>query len=264
MIAKRLQRIWAVTLRYLRQSTRDIVSIADFVCWPLIDIIAWGMTSVWFEQSGGGVQHIVVTIVSALVLWQIVYQSNMDITSNLLEEFWSQNLVNLFGSPLTIGEWISAVMLLGFIKMFFIVLLGSAVAWLLYAFNIFAIGWALIPFALSLLLTGWWLGFLTSAFIIYGGMRFSWATWFIGALIAPVIGIYYPVNQLPAFMQLFAKILPPTYIFEGMRTVIFSGTFPIQDLTISICLNIIYLTISIASFRFMFEKSRLKGLARIE
>ena len=264
MISKKLQRTWAVTLRYLRQSTRDIVSLADFVCWPLIDIIAWGMTSVWIEQSGSGVQHIVVTIVSALVLWQIVYQSNMDITNNLLEEFWSQNLVNLFASPLTIGEWIGAVMLLGFIKMFFIVLLGSMVAWFLYTFNIFAMGLALIPFAMLLLMTGWWLGFITASLIIYGGMRFSWATWFIGALIAPVIGIYYPVNQLPAFMQFFAKILPPTYIFEGMRTVIFDHVIPWHYLGISLGLNIFYLTVSIFFFRFMFEKSRIKGLARIE
>lgn len=258
------QRIWAVTLRYLHQSTRDLLTIADFVCWPLIDIIIWGMTSLWLEQSGSQVSHIMVTVVSALVLWQIVYQANMDIANNLLEEFWSQNLVNIFSSPLTVNEWIAAVMLLGTIKMLFIITLGTVVAWFLYAFSVFSMGIAIIPFIISLLVFGWALGFLTAALIMYGGMRVHWATWIMGAFIAPFIGIYYPVSALPGWAQNIAHVLPPTYVFEGMREVIKHNTLKLDYLGMSMGLNVVLLTTSILFFRFMFEKSRTKGLARIE
>src|SRR5437016_1045193 len=106
-------RIWAMTLRYWHQSMHDILMIADFLFWPLTDIVLWGMVSVWLERSGSGVPSIVVVIVSGLVLWQIVYQANMDVTNNLIEECWSQNLANIFSSPLLIDEWIAAVMLMG-------------------------------------------------------------------------------------------------------------------------------------------------------
>src|SRR5581483_8050961 len=141
MTSIKTYRVWAVTLRYLHQSVRDLLMIADFVFWPLIDIVLWGMSSVWFEKAGVQIPHIVIITVSALVLWQIVYQANMDITNNLIDEFWSQNLVNIFGSPLTVNEWISAVMLLGLLRILLLVTFGSFLAWILYAFNIFALGW---------------------------------------------------------------------------------------------------------------------------
>jgi ABC-2 type transport system permease protein len=170
----------------------------------------------------------------------------------------------MFSSPLTIGEWIAAVMLLGAIRMFLIILFGSIVAWALYAFNVFAMGWALIPFALSLLLTGWALGFCTAAIILYGGMRVHWATWAMGALMSPFISIYYPASTLPWFGQVIAYLLPPTYVFEGMRKIIFSGSIPFDYLAISLLLNVLYLTLAILFFKHMFEKSRVMGLNRTE
>ena len=264
MISLQFGRVWAITLRYLHQSVRDLLAIADFICWPLIDIVIWGLMSVWVERSGHAVPHVVIMVVSGLVLWQIVYQANMDITNNLLDEFWSHNLVNIFSSPLTINEWISAVMLLGALKMIFIVLFGTITAWLLYAFNVFALGWALIPFALSLLLTGWCLGFFTGALIMYAGMRVHWATWIVGALISPFISIYYPVTTLPGWAQKIAYALPPPFVFEGMRKIILEHTIPFDYLGISIILNLFYLFLSIQFFKYMFEKSRNRGLARIE
>ncbi|MCX5921855.1 MAG: hypothetical protein NTX86_00840 [Candidatus Dependentiae bacterium] len=49
MMTMKSYRIWAVTLRYLRQSTRDLLVIGDFVFWPLIDVVIWGMMSLWLE-----------------------------------------------------------------------------------------------------------------------------------------------------------------------------------------------------------------------
>lgn len=264
MTSIKIYRIWAVTLRYLHQSIRDLLMIADFVFWPLIDIVLWGMSSLWFEKAGVQIPHIVIITVSALVLWQIVYQANMDITNNLIDEFWSQNLVNMFGSPLTVNEWISAVMLLGTLRILLLVTFGSFIAWILYAFNIFTLGWVLIPFVVSLLLTGWCLGFCTAAFIMYGGMRVHWATWAMGAAMSPFIAIYYPIETLPSWCQAIGSILPPTYVFEGMRGVIIKGIVPWNNLGISLLLNAIYLTLSVLFFKYMFEKSRARGLSRVE
>lgn len=257
-------RVWAVTLRYLHQSTRDILMLADLVFWPLTDIVVWGMMSLWLEKAGSGVPNIVVLLVSGLVLWQIVYQANMDITNNLIEEFWSQNLGNIFGSPLTVNEWISAVMLLGSFRIVLIVCFGSIVSWLLYAFNVFSMGLILIPFGISLLLTGWAIGFCTAAFIMYGGMRVHWATWALGTIMSPFIAIYYPVETLPSWGQVISHCMPPMYVFEGMRKIIFHGIIPYDYLMISFALNALYLTLSILFFKYMFEKSRARGLSRIE
>jgi ABC-2 type transport system permease protein len=264
MIPASFHRIWAITLRYLHQSLRDLLMIADFIYWPLIDIVIWGMMSVWLQNSGTGESNIIITLVSGLVLWQIVYQANIDIANNLIEEVWSQNLVNIFSTPLTINEWIGAVMLLGTIRMFIILLFGSFIAWLFYALKIFTLGWALIPFVISLLLTGWALGFFTAGFILYGGVRVHWATWAIGQFLSPFISIYYPTSTLPKWGQIIAYALPPTYVFEGMRKVIETQMIPYYYLFISLLLNAFYLSLSVMYFKAMFEKSRAMGLSRSE
>ncbi|MCX5921854.1 MAG: hypothetical protein NTX86_00835 [Candidatus Dependentiae bacterium] len=155
-------------------------------------------------------------------------------------------------------------MLLGIIRVTFIITLCASFAWMLYSLNIFAIGWMLFPFSLSLLLTGWILGFCTAGLIMHGGMRLNWANWAIGYFISPFIGMYYPVKTLPTWLQCIAYSLPPTYVFEGMRSMMEENIPRIDYMAISLALNVMYLALAIMFFKAMFEKSRARGLARIE
>jgi ABC-2 type transport system permease protein len=150
----------------------------------------------------------------------------MNITNNLIDQFWPQNLVHMFGSPLTVNEWISAAMLL-----------GSFVALL---------------------------GFFTAAFIMYGRMRVHWATWAMSAAMSPFIAIYYPIEILPKWCQVIGTLLPPTYVFQGMRRVIIKGIVPWSYLGISLLLNALYLTLAVLFFKYMFEKSKMRELSRVE
>lgn len=261
----KLYRIWAIALRYLRETFRDIFILADYIYWPTIDIIMWGMMTTWLSQHGtSSSSHLVLIILSGLVFWHIVYQANVEIAKSLLEEFWTQNLINLFSSPLNVYEWISAAMLLGIFRMFFTIFFGALVVWVVHSLNIFTIGWALIPFACSLLLTGWFMGITTAAIVLYGGMRAQWLAWASGWLLAPFCGVFYSVEMLPRWAQIISKILPPTYVFEGMRTILLKKSFPINYLILSFGLNLIYIIASVLFFTYMFEKSKERGLGRLE
>lgn len=261
----KLYRIWAIVLRYARETFHDIFSLADYVYWPIMDIFMWGMMSVWMSQQGtNSPAHLVLVILSGLVFWHIIYQANIEIAKNLLEEFWTQNLINIFSTPLTTYEWLGAVMILGIMRMFVTIALGALLVWLFYSLNIFTLGWALIPFACSLLMTGWFMGIFTASIILYGGMRAQWLAWATGWLLAPFCGVFYTIDMLPRWMQLISYILPPTYVFEGMRSVILQQTINYNYLAISFALNVVYLIISIIFFAYMFEKSRRLGLARLE
>lgn len=260
----KLYRIWAVVVRYLRESSGDIFTIADYVYWPIMDIFMWGTMSVWLSRNSGGSSNFVLVILSGLVFWHIVYQANIEIAKNIVDEFWSQNLVNLFSTPLTVTEWLLAVMTLGAFRMIFTILFGVSVVWLLYSLNIFSIGWALIPFAISLLMTGWFMGITTAGVIIYFGMRAQWLAWAGGWLLAPFSSVFYSIEMLPKWAQMVGYSLPTTYIFEGMRELLLNNVVLYNYLYISFALNIVYLILSVIFFHHMFEKSRERGLARIE
>lgn len=256
-------RIWAVFLRYFYFFAK-MDHLAELFFWPALDIFLWGMTSVWIQHHDATMPSIALAILTGLVFWQIIWRSNYEISVNLLQEFWNRNMVNLFSTPLKIVEWTSALMLVGMCKILITISFGGLIVWLLYALNVFSMGWAFLPFCASLMLSGWFIGFLSAAIIIYFGQRVQMLAWMTAYLFAPFSAVFYPLSALPNWGQMIAKALPMTYIFEGMRKVLNEGIFSWKDFGSSIVLNLLYLIVAMTLFRTLFEKSRTKGLARLE
>jgi ABC-2 type transport system permease protein len=100
--------------------------------------------------------------------------------------------------------------------------------------------------------------------IIYYGRKVQSIAWIAGFALAPFSAVYYPIDVLPGWAQFIGRALPMTYVFEGMRTVLHGGPMPMRDLLLSFGLNVAYLAGSIAFFGWMFEKSRTKGLGRLD
>ena len=256
-------RIWAVFLRYFYLSAK-LDQLADLFYWPALDILLWGITSTWIQSEQTSIPHIAIAVMTGIVFWQILWRGNYEVTVNLLEEFWSRNLVNLFSTPLKIGEWIASIMLVGLIKICVSMFFGALLVWLLYTLNVFSIGWAFLPFLFSLTLSGWFMGFLSAAIIVYFGKRVQMLAWMMAYIFAPFSAIYYPVSALPDWAQYIAKVLPTSYIFEGMRQVLNEHVFSFGTFMTSLGLNVLYLSLSMLLFKLLFEKSREKGLARLE
>ncbi len=259
-----LKRVSGVFFRYYYVLLKGPQQLSDLFYWPLIDILLWGLTSVWIQSQTQGVSDYPLLLMTGLIFWQITWRGSVDISVSLLQEFWHRNLVNLFSTPLKLSEWIAGVILLCLSKLVITVAFGALTVYLLYALNVFTIGWAFIPFGISLLIFGWILGFLAASLIIYWGQQIEALAWMIGFVFAPFSAVFYPVSVLPEWAQAISWSLPTTYIFEGMRHILAQESFPLEYFWISIGLNLFYLTLSLILFRFMFEKSRAKGLARLE
>lgn len=257
------KRVWGVFLRHYYMFFR-FEQIADLFFWPTIDIFLWGITFLWIQNSEKDLPHIALAVLSGLTYWLIVWRSNYEVGVNLLQEFWNRNLVNLFSTPLRLCEWVGGILLLSLGKASLVLLFASLLSYFLYSLNIFTAGWEFLPFIFSLFLTGWWTGFLVSGIIIYYGQRLQMLAWMLSYLFSPFSAIYYPLSALPNWAQGIGKALPTSYVFEAMRQLLNGGGFPYHDLWMSLILNAVYLGVSLAFFNAMFEKSRAKGLARLE
>lgn len=258
-----LSRIRGVMLRYFYFFAR-LDHIVDLFFWPLLDLFIWGITSVWIQTQDPSMPTLAVVLLTGLVFWQLIWRGTYEISVNLLQEFWSRNMINLFSTPLKFSEWVVALMLLGLGKLFITLGFGALVVFVLYSLNIFSVGPALIPFAASLLISGWCLGFLSAAVIVYWGQRMQMLAWITAYVFMPFSAVFYPVSALPCWAQSIAQCLPMPYIFEGMRAVLHEGHFSWKDCAISFGLNAFYLTAILILFWKLFEKSRAKGLARLE
>lgn len=257
------KRIWGVFLRYFYYFTK-LDNLSEIFYWPTIDIFLWGMTTVWIQKEQTGIPDLAVMVLTALVFWQILWRSNYEITVNILQEFWNRNLVNLFSTPLKLREWVCAVMLVGFSKIWITLTFSSLLIWLLFALNIYQVGWAILPFIAMMSLSGWIIGFLSGGIMVYFGQRLQMLAWITPFLFAPFSAVFYPVSALPIWGQMIAWSLPTSYVFEGMRQVLAGEGFSMHHFWMSLTLNIVFLSGALFFFQRMFEKSRSKGLSRLE
>ena len=257
-----ISRIRGVFFRYF-YTLKDFSQLSDLFYWPLVDILLWGLTSIWIQQQNV-VANLPLIMMTALIFWQIAWRGSLGISFNLLQEFWHRNLVNLFSTPLKISEWICGTLLLTFCKLLVSVAFGALMVYILYALNVFTVGWAFLPFGALLFVFGWTIGFVSAGLIIYWGHKVEMFAWMLPFLFAPFSAVFYPVQVLPEWAQFIAWSLPTTYVFEGMRQILQGSAFPYTFFWTSLALNLIYLSAAIFFFKIMFEKSRVKGLARLE
>lgn len=255
-------RIKGVFFRYF-YTLKDIHQLSDIFYWPLVDILLWGLTSVWIQHQSN-IPNLPIILMTALVFWQVAWRGAIGVSFPLLQEFWHRNLVNLFSTPLKISEWVCGVLLLSFFKVLINVAFGSLVVYFLYALNVFTLGWAFLPFAALLFIFGWSVGFFSAGLVIYWGHKVEMFAWMLPFLFAPFSAVYYPVEVLPEWAQVISWSLPTTYIFEGMRQILYHGQFSWSYLWMSLALNGVFLSLSIWFFHYMFKKSLTKGLARLE
>ena len=139
------------------------------------------------------------------------------------------------------------------------VMLGGLSA-LLYSFNVFQLSWALIPFVFNLLIFGGALGMISTALIVRWGPAAETLAWAVPFFIQPFAAVYYPVDYLPTALQWVAKLLPCSYVFEGMRDVLKDGVVNWAELGIATGLNVVYLAAAGVLFVRVMNTAREKGL----
>jgi len=108
-------------------------------------------------------------------------------------------------------------------------------------------------------MTGWILGIFIIAAIIRFGVSAESLAWGAIFTLAPLSAVYYPVETLPEWIRWLSLSFPQTYVFEGMRDVLFNNNFNTNYFLKSIILNGLYAFIAIVVFLVSFEGARKRG-----
>ena len=257
-------RVWAVVLRHYYNFIHRIDRLVDAFYWPTLDVVIWGLTLSVMERQGQSGASQVSMIIFGVILWFLVWRGQGEITVNLLEELWTENLSNLFASPLRLVEWMIALCIVGLVKLAMTIALTSGVAYFLYRVNFFELGFALIPFTIILLLMSWAFGFLTSGVFLRHGTNMQTLAWAGAFILMPFSAVFYPLEYLPNWVQAIALWVPSTYVFEGMRSVVLHQVVPTEFYMKAIGLDLLYLVIGIWFFVRSFKVAHEKGLAHLK
>ena len=106
------------------------------------------------------------------------------------------------------------------------VLPAILLAWLLYAFNLFALGPVVVLFFANLMMMGWSVALGVVSLILRHGAGAEALAWSVLFGLTPFSAVFYPVAVLPRRLQPIALALPSAHVFEGMRAALPTATSP--------------------------------------
>ena len=253
-------RIGGLLSRHLYLYQRSVARLLEIFYWPFLDLVVWGFITIYLSQQGNRLHGAVTFFLGALILWDVLFRAQQGIALSFLEEMWARNLMNLFASPLTVGEYLVATMVMSILKVLAVGSLMMLFALLVYSYDIFLIGFALVPFIFNLLLSGWIIGVLTTSIIMRFGQQAEVLAWGMVFLFQPISCVFYPLEVLPEILQMIAWMVPPAHVFEGMRQVLLSDQFPGTHLLWATGLNAVYLTGMILWFYHTFNICKERGM----
>ncbi|MEQ8967601.1 MAG: ABC transporter permease [Azospirillaceae bacterium] len=252
-------RVGAMILRYWYLLRGSWPRMLELAYWPTVQMIIWGLVtrhlltdSDWVAQAAG-------VLVSAVLLWDVLFRGQLGLSLSFLEEMWSRNMGHLFVSPLRPYEWVASMMAMSLIRTLIGVVPAALLAIALYDTNVFALGLPLLAFFANLMICGWWMAMIIVALILRLGMGAESLAWLVVFLFAPVSAIYYPVDVLPQAFVYLAYALPPAHVFEGMRGVLFGEGFSYAHLGAAIGLNALYMAGAAGVFLWAFHDARRRG-----
>jgi ABC-2 type transport system permease protein len=254
-----LRRIGFMGLRYLFLLRSSWTRIVELAYWPIMQMVLWGFMSQFLLTSASPVIKTAGMLIAAVLLWDVMFRSNIGVAVSFLEEMWSRNLAQLFASPLRPYEWALSLLFISLVRTIIGVIPAAILAIPFYSYSIFDMGIPLIAFFMNLMIFGGAIGLVVSALVLRYGMGAESLAWVGIFLVAPISGIYYPISILPEWLQPIAWALPSAHIFEGMRAVLAEDVFRAELLINAIMLNVLYIAAGFTTFLYVFRIARIKG-----
>ena len=253
-------RIAAIVLRHFYLLRGSPARVLPLFAWVVIDIVLWGFISKYLNTVAGSGFNFIPSLLGAVLLWDFLVRVMMGVTTAFFEDVWSRNFLNIFATPLETSEYVSGLVLssvatsaVGLAVMLAFASVGFGLSFLGY-------GVMLAPFLMVLFLSGIALGIFGSAVVLRFGPAAEWFIWPIPALLSPFAGVFYPLSTLPGWMRFLSNLLPPSYVFEGVRKVVAGEPVAATALLFGGGLAVVYLLLACWFFTRIYRYAVRTGL----
>ena len=256
----RITPIAAIVLRQFYLMRGSISRVLPLFIWVAVDIVLWGFMTKYLNTIASPGFDFVPVLLGAVLFWDFFTRVMHGVTMAFFEDVWSRNFLNIFASPMTIAEYLAGLVTTSIATSAVGLLVMLVLATAVFGLSFFSYGGAFVPFLLVLFLFGIALGIVGCGIVLRLGPSAEWFVWPIPALLSPFAGVFYPVATLPEWMQLVARLLPPAYVFEGMRAIVMGGTVSRSSLVIGGVLAVIDVLIASVFFTRVYRQAVRTGL----
>ena len=255
----RWHKIYGLSLRHIYLIKSSFPRILDLIYWPSIQVFLWGFISEFFTMSSNYYSNTVGIILTAAILYDFLFRSSISYNMMFLEEIWSRNFTNLFIAPIKLSEIIAALTFTAIFRTLIGLVPASIIAIPLFGVSIFKIGFPLIFLLLTLYIFGVALGLFVTAGLIRFGPSFENIAWASLFFLAPLGCIYYPIEILPEWLQIIAKLLPLVHIFEEMRNILIYDIINYYQILKATLISFIYFILGVIIFYWSYDGAKDRG-----
>ncbi len=253
-------RVRAIARRHAYVLLRSPHRMFDVTLWPLVDVLLFGSLAAFVGQPGASSgTRAAGYLLAGIVLWHVIYQSQIAVSTGFLEETWSRNLLNLMVTPVRESEYVAGVALFGMVKLLIgigVMVLGALV---FFSFDTSSLGFGLLPIAAVLLLVGWCISLLVIGIVLRFGSGAEALAWGVMFVVMPLSGVFYPVSALPDVLQPLALALPTTHAFAALRGLVDGKGLDWAQLGIAAASVAVLLAFSLAFLTRMLALFRRRG-----
>jgi ABC-2 type transport system permease protein len=256
----KLRPIAAIALRQFYLLRSSPARVLPMIAWVAVDIILWGFISRYLNTVASTGVNFISSLLGAVLFWDFFSRVMQGVTMAFFEDVWSRNFINVFATPLLISEYLTGLVLTGVTTSVVGLIVMLLLATWIFGLSFFSLGLLLLPFLLLLFLFGIALGVLASAMVLRLGPASEWLVWPIPALLSPFVGVFYPLTILPAWMRAVGHLLPPSYVFENMRSVVAGHGYSGEGLLIGTALALLDILLAAWLFTFVYRYAVRSGL----
>src|ERR687885_2164052 len=107
----RIRRFIAILVRQLYLFRGSPARILSLFAWIAIDIVLWGFISKYLNSIASPGFNFVPALLGAVLLWDFFTRVMQGVTMAFFEDVWSRNFLNIFGSPMSIFEYVVGLVL---------------------------------------------------------------------------------------------------------------------------------------------------------
>lgn len=254
-----LGRVGALVLRHVYILRSSLPRLLELAYWPTVQMVMWGFMTQFLAGQTSYVAQAFGVLLSAVLLWDVLFRGQLGLSISFLEEIWSRNLGHLFVSPLRPAEMATALMIMSLIRTLIGIVPASLLALYFFGFSVYSLGLYLVGFFFGLIAFGWAIGLAVSGLVMRYGMAMESLAWGVIFALMPISAVYYPVSVLPTWLQYLAWALPPAHVFEGMRAILVNGQARPDLLFSTLALDALYLGLGFLAWLGLFRGARQRG-----
>jgi ABC-2 type transport system permease protein len=250
----------AIARRHAYVLWRSPHRLFDVTLWPLVDVLLFGSLAAFVDTSEATpAAQASAYLLAGIVLWHVIYQSQIAMSTGFLEETWTRNLLNVMVTPLREIEYVGGVAMFGMVKLVMgvgVMVLGALV---FFSFDTWSLGVGLVPIGTVLLIVGWAISLLVIGLVLRFGTGAEALAWGVMFVLLPLSGVFYPIDALPAVLQPIAQLLPTTHAFAALRSLVDGNGTDWEQIAIAAVGAVVLLALSMWFLVAMLRTFRKRG-----